>query len=157
MNEKSVSERSRPVDALISVVLPVYNEAEILPLLTARISQAFLNCRLNYEIIYVNDGSNDGSPEILDQLASTGEYVKVVHLSRNFGHQAALYAGLAHAKGDALVIMDSDLQDSPEAIPQMIDLWLSGNDVVYAMRRNRKENPLKKFLFTSFHALLSRV
>jgi polyisoprenyl-phosphate glycosyltransferase len=143
--------------ALISVVLPVYNEARVLPQLWRRVTQALAGCATNYEIVLVNDGSSDESPKILEQLAITDRRVRVVHLSRNFGHQAAVQAGLAHARGDAVVLMDSDLQDSPEAIPQFVAHWREGCDVVYAIRSQRKEHLLKRALFTAFHRLMSRV
>jgi glycosyltransferase involved in cell wall biosynthesis len=157
MNHQTAADRPRGADALFSVVLPVYNEEQILPLLAARLARIFWSSLMDYEIIFVNDGSSDDSAAVLDQLAADSENVRVVHLSRNFGHQAALQAGLAHAQGDAVIIMDSDLQDAPEAIPEMIRKWQEGYDVVYALRRDRKEGKIKKFLFAAFHRLLSGV
>jgi polyisoprenyl-phosphate glycosyltransferase len=148
---------SRSAQSMISIVLPVYNEGRILPLLTAQIIKIMQPSGYQYEMIFVNDGSRDDSGMVLDQLAASSRHIRVVHLSRNFGHQAAVHAGLAHARGDAVVIMDSDLQDNPEAILQMIAHWREGCDVVYALRRNRKEGKVKKLLFTVFHRLLSRV
>ena len=107
--------------------------------------------------MFVDDGSSDQSPRILDQLAAADRRVGVVHLSRNFGHQAAVQAGLVHCRGDAVVLMDSDLQDAPEAIGQFIAQWQAGYDVVYAIRTGRKENALKRLLFAAFHWLMSRV
>ncbi len=144
-------------ETLVSVVLPVYNEAKVLPVLAARIAEVMDRCRLKYELIFVDDGSRDQSPQVLDQLAETSSQVRVVHLSRNFGHQAAVQAGLAHARGDAIVLMDSDLQNAPEAIPLFLAEWQAGYDVVYALRTQRKENPLKRFLFAAFHRLMSAV
>ena len=141
----------------MSVVLPVYNEAEVLPVLAARIAEALNPCPMRYEIIFVNDGSRDESPQVLDQLAAASDQVRVVHLSRNFGHQAAVQAGLAHARGDAVVLMDSDMQDAPEAIPRFLAAWRAGYDVVYAVRTQRKENLLKRSLFAAFHRLMSAV
>jgi len=157
MNDPLSSTALRPANALISVVLPVYNEGQILPLLSARLSRTFLHGENNYEIIFVNDGSRDETAAVLDKLAASSGHIRVIHLSRNFGHQPAVQAGLAYAQGQAVVIMDSDLQDAPEAIPQMISLWREGYDVVYALRRDRKEGKIKKLLFASFHRLLSRV
>jgi len=94
---------------------------------------------------------------VLDQLAAASDRVRVIHLSRNFGHQSAVQAGLAHARGDAVVLMDSDLQDAPEAIPRFFAEWQAGYDVVYALRTQRKENILKRFLFSAFHRLMSSV
>ncbi len=108
-----------------------------------RIAAALDSCPADYEIVLVDDGSRDASPLVLDRLAAANDRVRVVHLSRNFGHQAAVQAGLAHAGGDAIVLMDSDLQDAPEAIPRFLSKWRAGYDVVYAIRTGRKENALK--------------
>ncbi len=157
MNDEPLPPRPAPEETLISIVLPVFNEARALPVLSARIAQAAGACEGEYEVIYVNDGSTDESPHLLDQLAAASRRVKVVHLSRNFGHQAAVQAGLAHARGQAVVLMDSDMQDAPEAIPRFVSTWQAGYDVVYAVRTQRKENVLKRFLFAAFHRLLARV
>jgi dolichol-phosphate mannosyltransferase len=141
---------------LLSIVLPVYNEEAVLPLLTAKIAKSLWPSGLDYEMIFVNDGSRDDSGKLLDEMASTSNRIRVVHLSRNFGHQAAIQAGLAHARGDAVVLMDSDLQDAPEAIPKMAAQWQAGYDVVYAIRTNRKEGPWKKFCIRAFYRLMSR-
>jgi dolichol-phosphate mannosyltransferase len=109
------------------------------------------------EIIFVNDGSSDGSGPILDALAEKHSFVRVVHLSRNFGHQAAVQAGLSHARGDAVVLMDSDLQDAPEAIGRLLAAWQDGYDVVYALRVDRQEARWKRFLFSAFHRTLAAV
>jgi polyisoprenyl-phosphate glycosyltransferase len=142
---------------LVSVVLPVYNEARVLPILSARIAEELNHLGVEYEIVFVDDGSRDDSPQVLDQLAVTSDRVRVVHLSRNFGHQAAVQAGLVHARGDAVVLMDSDLQDAHEAIPRFLAEWWAGCDVVYAIRTQRKENFLKRFLFAAFPRLMSAV
>jgi dolichol-phosphate mannosyltransferase len=142
-------------DTLISVVLPVYNEAEVLPVLVEQLRQALQQCGCQYELIFVDDGSRDASPQVLDRLAILDSRLRVVHLSRNFGHQAAVHAGLAHARGDAVVLMDSDLQDAPEAIPRFVAQWWAGSDVVYAVRVQRKEGLLKRMLFSAFHRFLA--
>jgi polyisoprenyl-phosphate glycosyltransferase len=157
MNEHAGTQRPRCEQTLVSVVLPVFNEAKVLPVLAARIASALNSCPMQYEIIFVDDGSRDESSNILDQLAATSDRVRVVHLSRNFGHQAAVQAGLVHARGDAVVLMDSDMQDAPEAIPLFLAEWHSGCDVVYAIRTQRKENLMKRFLFAAFHRLMSSV
>jgi polyisoprenyl-phosphate glycosyltransferase len=141
----------------VSVVLPVYNEANVLPLLAARIAEILNRCGVRYEIIFVNDGSCDETAGVLDQLAMAAAEVRVVHLSRNFGQQAAVQAGLAYARGDAVVLMDADMQDAPEAIPQFLAAWREGWEVVYAIRAARKENVVKRFLFAAFHRLLAAV
>jgi glycosyltransferase involved in cell wall biosynthesis len=142
---------------LLSVVLPVFNEVAILERLHAAIKNALLNSKIYYEIIFVNDGSSDGSGEILDRIACTNSEVRVVHFSRNFGHQAAIHAGLSHSNGDAIVVMDSDLQDNPEAIPAFLEKWLQGYDVIYAVRVARKESAWKRFLFSGFYRVLAAV
>lgn len=157
MNNDSSSCRPSCEKTLVSVVLPVYNEAEALPLLAARIAEALSCCPLKYELIFVDDGSHDQSPQILDQLADASDRIRVIHLSRNFGHQAAIQAGLVHARGDAIVLMDSDMQDAPEAIPRLLTRWREGYDVVYAVRTRRKENWFKRGLFAAFHRLMSAV
>lgn len=144
-------------DSLISVVLPVYNEAGVLVELCQRLRGALTACRTTFELIFVNDGSTDGTPEALDRLTRQFPEVRVVHLSRNFGHQAAIHAGLSFARGDAVVLMDSDLQDSPEAIGKLLNAWQAGYDVVYAIRVGRKEAIWKRALFTGFHRLLASV
>ena len=106
-------------------------------------AQALDDCGVQYEIIFVNDGSRDESAAVLDHLAAVTDSVRVVHLSRNFGHQAAVQAGLAHARGDAVVLMDSDMQDAPEAIGRFLAEWRAGYDVVYAVRTQRKEIAVK--------------
>ncbi len=143
--------------ALVSVVLPVYNEARVLKELHRRVRLALEATGARHEIIFVDDGSTDSSPRLLDKLAARYPAVRVLHLSRNFGHQAAVHAGLTEARGDAVALMDSDLQDEPEAIGRFLDLWREGYDVVYAIRSERQESWWKRFLFASFHRLLSSV
>ncbi|MEZ6125916.1 MAG: glycosyltransferase family 2 protein [Planctomycetaceae bacterium] len=144
-------------DLRLSVVMPVYNEAAILCELTDAVCAAVADHCADFEIVYVNDGSRDGSAELLDQVARGNPHVVVVHLSRNFGHQPAVHAGLHHAAGDAVVLMDSDLQDDPRAIPLMLNQWELGFDVVYAQRTNRKESLPKRILFHSFYRILNAI
>ena len=120
---------------LLSVVAPVYNEEELLDEFYSRVCSALQG--LHFELVLVDDGSSDSTPELLDRLASGDPRVHVVYLSRNFGHQTALTAGLDHARGDAVVMIDADLQDPPELIPRMLDHWRGGCDVVYAVREHR--------------------
>lgn len=152
-------DNSRPSrDAiLLSLVLPVYNEQNVLASLLDSLIHAVRPCGMLYEILFVNDGSRDGSAMILDCLAAENPHVRVIHLSRNFGHQAAVQAGLAHARGDAVILMDADMQDAPEAIDRFVDAWLAGNDVVYAIRTDRKESWPKRMLFTAFYRLLATI
>ena len=121
------------------MVVPLYNEADVLVELCQRLRAALIECRTTFEIIFVDDGSRDKTAETLDTLAEQFEEVTAVHLSRNFGHQAAIHAGLTHARGDAVVLMDGDLQDPPEAIGKFLEAWQAGYDVAYAIRVDRKE------------------
>ncbi|HLY48357.1 MAG TPA: glycosyltransferase family 2 protein [Solirubrobacteraceae bacterium] len=121
---------------LLSVVAPVYNEQELLDEFYARVCAALEGLR--FELVLVDDGSSDTTPALLHRLASSDPRVHVVYLSRNFGHQTALTAGLDHARGDAVVMLDADLQDPPELIPRMLDHWRAGCDVVYAVREHRE-------------------
>lgn len=147
----------RATDGLLSVVLPVYNERAVLGALAGQVEDACRQTGLRYELVFVNDGSRDGSALTLDELALRSAHIRVVHLSRNFGHQAALQAGLAEARGDAVVIMDADLQDTPSAIVEFVDRWRAGVDVVYAIRTERKESAWKRAAFRGFYRLLSLV
>jgi len=157
MGSQGIFGPARFGETLISVVLPVFNEAHVLHELLERLTRSLALCGADYEIIFVNDGSSDQSPQVLDRLAAENPRVRVIHLARNFGHQAAVQAGLAHTRGDAVVLMDSDLQDTPEAIPQFVAKWREGYQVVYAVRTQRKENIVKRLLFAGFHRLLCRV
>jgi glycosyltransferase involved in cell wall biosynthesis len=150
-------ERPEPHATLLSVVLPVFNEREILLRLHGLVSEALQSTRCRYEIVFVNDGSSDGSAVLLDELAATDRCTRVLHLSRNFGHQAAVQAGLTTARGDAVIVMDSDLQDDPQAIPRLVEAWRAGHDVVYAVREARKEVAWKRGLFYAFYRVLNAV
>ena len=152
--DESIRSRS---SICVSAVLPVYNEGAVLQELTDKLKAVLDVAAASFEIVYVNDGSSDGSREMLDQLAAQDERIVVVHLARNFGHQPALHAGMEHASGDVVVVMDSDLQDDPQAIVQFLDKWEIGCDVVYAQRFNRKESLPKRFLFYGFYRILNAV
>ena len=110
---------------MITVVLPVYNEVAVLRELCRQVIGSLATTPCRVELIFVNDGSADGSAELLDQLAHEDSRVRVLHLSRNFGHQAALQAGLSHATGDAVIVMDSDMQDAPSCISESITMTAS--------------------------------
>lgn len=142
----------------ISFVLPVYNEAECLEDFHLELT-GWLDRHPDdeYELVYVDDGSSDGSSEILAKLESHDPRVRVLEFSRNFGHQAAISAGLDHARGDAVVIMDTDLQDPPEVAFQLIAKWREGWDVVYAQRRVRDEGLFKRASAAGFYRLLSHI
>jgi polyisoprenyl-phosphate glycosyltransferase len=142
---------------LISAVLPVFNEAGALDELFARLSEALNRTGARQEVVFVDDGSRDGSGEALDRLAAQHPQVRVIHLSRNFGHQAAVQAGLAHATGDVVLLMDSDMQDAPEALGRFLQQWRAGYDVVYAVRTDRQEALWKRTLFAAFHRMLATI
>ncbi len=142
---------------LLSVVIPVYNESETLPELRRRLAAVLDELTLDAEVILVDDGSSDGSAEVVRSFARDDDRFKLVELSRNFGHQAAFYAGLCHAAGDAVVLMDGDLQDPPELIPDLLEDWREGHDVVYAVRRNRKEGRLKRAAYAAYYRLLEKI
>lgn len=157
MNRFESPDRRIAADAQVSVVLPVFNEARVLPPLLKRVSAALESCCGDYEVLFVDDGSTDESPTVLDSLAEGDSRVRVIHLSRNFGHQAAVQAGLEHARGDAVILMDSDMQDAPEALPLFVAQWELGYDVVYAIRTQRKEGFFKRFLFAAFHRFMANI
>ena len=141
---------------LLSVVAPMHNEEESVAAFYERVRAALEG--IDFELIIVDDASTDRTRERLDELASTDPRVGVIHLSRNFGHQAALTAGLEHARGNAIVMLDGDLQDPPEVIPQMLERWGDGADVVYAVRSRRDgERWVKLATARWFYRLFGRV
>lgn len=153
----SRTNRKPPHKTLVSVVLPLYNEAAALEPLRRQVAESLDECGCQYEIIFVNDGSGDESGAILDRMAAQDARIRVLHFSRNFGHQAAVQAGLLHASGDAVVLMDSDLQDDPACIGRFVEKWRQGYDVVFATRFNRKEGLIKRSLFVAFYRILNLI
>lgn len=142
----------------ISVILPVFNEAENLENCQKTLEETLKNICSTYEIMYVNDGSTDDSLDIIKQFAKLNNAVKYLDLSRNFGQQAAISAGIEHCKGKRIVIMDADLQDPPELIAEMNQKMNEGFDVVYGKRKSRKgESFLKKFTARLFYRLLAKI
>jgi glycosyltransferase involved in cell wall biosynthesis len=140
---------------LLSVVVPTYNEREVLPEFNRRLGAALASLDMDGEIVYVNDGSADGTREVLDALAEADARVGVLHLSRNFGKEVALTAGLDHAGGDAVVVIDADLQDPPELIPKLVEEWHRGWDVVYAKRKERRgESWVKRATAYAFYRVI---
>lgn len=142
---------------LISLVIPVYNEEAVLPLLLARLWAAAPAWGRSYELILVDDGSTDDSVALVRELSRGRPEVKLVRLSRNFGHQAAISAGLKLANGDAVILLDGDLQDPPEVLGQFLEKWEEGFEVVYAIREKRKESLVKRTLYGGFYRLLRAV
>ena len=157
VNECSVTamtETLKPMKPLLSIVVPVYCEEEVLGEFYSRTTAAMsvLEAEYEYELIFVNDGSRDRSAEILETLAAADSRVRVLDFSRNFGHQFAITAGLDYASGDAVVIIDSDLQDPPEVIVEMVSKWREGYKIVYGVR-SRREGETRFKLWASRIAL----
>jgi dolichol-phosphate mannosyltransferase len=143
---------------MISVVIPIYNEEEIISLLHRTLSRAMNDVNDGWEVLYVNDGSKDSSLDLLRELQSEDSRVVVVDLSRNWGHMGALHAGLQTARGDAIVLMDGDLQDPPEVVPKMVAAWRGGAQVVTAVRRSRQESRRAlALLFPLFYRVLGAI
>ncbi|KAB2459124.1 glycosyltransferase family 2 protein [Bacillus sp. CH126_4D] len=135
---------------LISVVVPMYFEEEVAQECYNRLKSVMLQNDINYEFVFVNDGSTDRTMEILSEIAANDYRTKIVNFARNFGHQVAVTAGIAAAKGDAIVIIDADLQDPPEVIPELIAKWEEGYEVVYAKRKQRKGETWFKLLTAKY-------
>jgi len=142
---------------MISIVIPIFNEQEILEQLYDRLESAAPLWKEEYEILLVDDGSSDNSLEIMCSFSKKNPHYRIIKLSRNFGHQPAISAGIKNAKGDAVIIMDGDLQDPPEELPRFLDKWREGYHVVYAIRTKRKEGLLKRIAYKAFYRLLARV
>jgi polyisoprenyl-phosphate glycosyltransferase len=141
---------------LVSVVAPVYNEVETLPEFHRRVTAALAG--RDYELVLVDDGSTDGSAELVEQLAARDPAVRPLHLSRNFGHQAALTAGLEAARGAAAVTIDADLQDPPEVIPRLLEQWSAGADVVHGVRHERRGESRRRLLvIRAFYRVFNRL
>jgi polyisoprenyl-phosphate glycosyltransferase len=142
---------------MYSVIIPIYNEEKTLPELHRRLSAALRPLDGSVEIILVDDGSRDASFELMKSTRLNDPRVKILRLSRNFGHQVAISAGIDIARGDAVILMDGDLQDPPELLANMIERWKEGYQVVYTVKRSRRENPLKRFAFRSFYRVIRSV
>jgi len=140
----------------ISIIVPAYDEEEVLPEFHKRINTVMTDLATNFEVIYVNDGSRDRTLEIMHSFADP--HVSVIDLSRNFGKEIAMTAGLDHARGDSVIVIDADLQDPPELIPELINKWKEGFDVVYAKRIRRDgETALKKLTAKTFYRMMKSV
>ena len=140
-----------------SIVVPFFNEADNVLEFHQRISATMRSLGSSYELVFVDDGSRDATPRLLDDLQADDPRLVLVRLTRNFGHQAAISAGLDLARGRAVVVMDGDLQDPPEVVEQLIQAWHEGHDVVYAIRTKRKEGLLKRFAYATFYRVLRAV
>lgn len=142
----------------LSVVVPIFNEAAVLPELEGRLLSVLAAACPDFEVVFVDDGSVDESPAILLGIAERNPRVRVLRFSRNFGHQAAVTAGIEHARGRAVVVIDADLQDPPEVIPDLLAKWREGFEVVSAVRAERLgEPPLRLFLIKTFYRVMQRI
>lgn len=151
---QTVTEQS----CLLSIVLPLFNEEAVLPMLHRRLLASVAHVPGGVEIVYVDDGSSDGSPELLKQLHASCAMVSVLRFSRNFGKEQAITAGLQFASGAAVIVMDSDLQHPPEMIPAMLQAWRDGADVVNMRRRSRADETwLKRQAARSFYRAINRL
>lgn len=144
---------------LISYIFPIYNEEGNIDLLYTEMKKVLKKIEKKYdaEIIFINDSSKDNSLEMLISIAKNDSRVKVINFARNFGHQLAVTAGLDHSKGDAVIIMDSDMQDPPEVSLELIKKWEQGFEVVYAQRRSRQDTFLKKLTASIFYRVLDKI
>jgi dolichol-phosphate mannosyltransferase len=151
---REAAARQRPT---VSVVVPIFNEQQTLDRLVERLTSTLDGAGETFEVVFVNDGSHDRSAELLRSHHARDPRLKCITLSRNFGHQVAVTCGLDHAAGDAVIVMDGDLQDPPEVLPGLISRWREGFDVVYAVRRRRKESWAKVLAYKAFYWILRRV
>lgn len=143
---------------VVTVIIPVFNELAVLPVCLARLRNVLDSLSLSYELLFVDDGSTDGTSLYLDRVASDMDAVRVIHLSRNFGKEAAMTAGLDYARGDAVIILDADMQDPPELIPDMIHAWRAGSDVVVMRRRTRVGDTwMKRVSAHLYYRILNRL
>jgi len=140
------------------VIVPAFNEQPVIEETYKRLKKVMDGIGEPYELIFVNDGSSDRTGEILERIHHTDPHLKAIHFSRNFGHEAATTAGLDHASGQCIIIIDADLQDPPEIIPEMIEKWKQGYEIVYGKRKQRKgESTLKKTTSALFYRFLQRM
>jgi len=157
--EKSTGIQSKKgvnfADRLLSIVVPAYNEEEVLPKFHERVSSVLKSMTIDAEIVYVNDGSTDNTLEVIQHIRKSDPRVSIVDLSRNFGKETAMTAGLDHTSGDAIVIIDADLQHPPELIPELVKHWNDGYDVVYTKNTDRfGESIVKRYITRAFYRLI---
>jgi glycosyltransferase involved in cell wall biosynthesis len=158
LEQGAQSDAGRRANALVSVVVPVFNEEQVVAPLHSRLIDVLPLIAPAFEVIFVNDGSVDRSGEMLDAICVADPRFKALHFSRNFGHQAAVTAGLSAARGDCMVVLDADLQDPPELIGDLLEKWRDGYEVVYAQRISREgESFLKRATAFLFYRVLHRI
>jgi glycosyltransferase involved in cell wall biosynthesis len=154
MNKRDPKDERRTIRPLISIVVPVFNEQDCVAELASRVASTLAESDVDYELIFVDDGSSDATMERIHAIADTDTRVRYLSFSRNFGHQMALFAGVDHATGDAVVSLDGDLQHPPELIPELIARWRDGYDVVYTIRTGNEGHALKEFISGGFYWLM---
>ena len=142
---------------MYSIVIPIYNEESILSELRNRLVNATSSLDRDFEVILIDDGSVDNSFELMKKIQREDGRFRILRLSRNFGHQIAISAGMDVARGEAVILMDGDLQDPPELLEQMLAKWKEGNQVVYTVKKSRKEGRIKRWAFTAFYRVLYAV
>ncbi len=158
MNNNCQENPTQPTDnPEYSVVIPVYNEEQVLPLFTSNLISAMDGLRKGYELVFVDDGSTDKTWQILNELSKSNPNIIAYRLSRNFGHQKAIYAGLQHAKGRTVGIIDGDGQDPVEVLVDMFNCIEPNYDVIFGVRKKRKEGPFKRFCYFLFYRFLNRI
>src|ERR671924_356402 len=135
----------------LCIVVPAFNEEENLPVLHRELCEALDAKAVTFELLVVDDGSRDGTADVLRRMAKSDHRVRALRLSRNFGHQEAISIGLQHARGRAIAVMDADLQDRPADLLQLYEHWRAGADVAYAVRRSRRENLRRRFAYRLFY------
>jgi glycosyltransferase involved in cell wall biosynthesis len=144
--------------ARLSIIAPIFNEIENLPELHSRVAAVMKSLRVDWELLLVDDGSTDGSTETIRSLARSDPHVRPIIFARNFGHQIAVTAGLDYCRGQAAVVMDADLQDPPELIPELVAKWREGYEVVYAVRAEREgETWFKRITASAFYRIIYRI
>jgi polyisoprenyl-phosphate glycosyltransferase len=149
---------NKPKNYLLSIIVPVYNEEQSIVHCVERLLAAVGKLGCSYELIFVNDGSTDNSLALLREEKGKDARIRIINLSRNFGHQIAVTAGLDHCQGDASIIIDADLQDPPELFAALIEKWQDGNDIVHARRRNRSgESKFKRWTAKAYYRLLKKI
>lgn len=154
----SLASSVRTNPASLSIVIPCFNEEEVLDTLVTRLNESVTPLAIPFEIVLIDDGSKDRTWELLRTYQERESTIKAVKLSRNFGHQLALTCGLDQARGEVVIIMDADLQDPPELLPQMLEKWREGFDVVYGKRSARHgESPAKRLFAFLFYRLITRI
>jgi dolichol-phosphate mannosyltransferase len=155
MAPEATSPRRLDDGTLVSIVIPCFNEEEVLSLLYTRLTAVAEQLGARYEVVLIDDGSTDRTWELLAGFHHRDPRWKLLRLARNFGHQVALWAGLKHATGDVIAVLDADLQDPPEILPQFLAQWVAGYDVIYAIRQKRKEGPFKRLAYYAYYRILA--